>query len=120
MHKKQRGKNEERKTKATRKATQFQLKYQNIPYQNQNIICLSRKNIVPLSGGSRGYRKNSLSERDEHRTPTLRNTAEKTGHLCWMASNPMNDVLNPNAIPENERWWDVGIIFRRNEQSYAD
>ena len=51
------------------------------------------------------------------------NTAEyrrKSGHLCWMASNPMNDVLNPNAIPENERWWDVGIIFRRNEQSYAD
>jgi hypothetical protein len=39
---------------------------------------------------------------------------------CWMTSNPMNDVLNPNAIPENERWWDVGIIFRRNEQSYAD
>ena len=50
--------------------------YQNIPYQNQNFISISRKNIVPLSGGSRGYRKNSLSERDEHRTPTLRNTAE--------------------------------------------
>jgi len=39
---------EENAQEATRKATQFQLKYQNIPYQNQNIICLSRKIIVPL------------------------------------------------------------------------
>ena len=37
--------------------------------------------------------------------------------LCWMTSNLMNDVLNPNAISGNGRRWDVGIIFRRNGQS---
>ena len=40
MHKKQRGKQRGK-----------QHKYQNIPYQNQNFISISRKNIVPL-----GYR----------------------------------------------------------------
>lgn len=39
---------EENAQEATRKATQFQLKYQNIPYQNQNFISISRKNIVPM------------------------------------------------------------------------
>ena len=35
---------------------------------------------------------------------------------CWMASNPMNDVLNPNAISGNERRWDVRMLFGRNRQ----
>ncbi|MBQ6724378.1 MAG: hypothetical protein IJQ84_07725 [Paludibacteraceae bacterium] len=32
---------------------------------------------------------------------------------CWMASNPMNDVLNPNAISGNERRWDG--LFRTKQ-----
>ena len=83
---------EENAQEATRKATQFQHKYHTFPYQNQNFISISRKNIVPMSGGSRGYRKNSLLERDEHRTPTLRNTAVNRTP-CWIPSNPMNDAI---------------------------
>ena len=41
---KERGKNAER----TRKATQISTQISKHPYQNQNIICLSLKNIVPL------------------------------------------------------------------------
>ena len=75
------------------KQHKYQLKYQNIPYQNQNFISISRKNIVPLGGGEgAGQYKNSLWERDEHRTPTLRNTAVNRTP-CWIPSNPMNDVI---------------------------
>ena len=46
---------EENAQEATRKERgkqhKYQLKYQNIPYQNQNFISISRKNIVPLGGG---------------------------------------------------------------------
>lgn len=83
---------EENAQEATRKATQFQHKYHTFPYQNQNFISISRKNIVPLDGEEgAGQYKNSLLERDEHRTPTLRNTAGNRTP-CWMTSNPMNDV----------------------------
>ena len=86
------------------KQQKYQHNYQNIPYQNQNFISISRKNIVPLGGWRMwgGKEKNSLLERDEHRTPTLWNTAEKTGHLCWMTSNPMNDVLNRLIVGAKE------------------
>lgn len=43
---------EENAQEATRKERgkqhKYQLKYQNIPYQNQNFISISRKIIVPL------------------------------------------------------------------------
>ena len=43
---------EENAQEATRKERgkqhKYQLKYHNIPYQNQNFISISRKNIVPL------------------------------------------------------------------------
>ena len=85
------------------KQHKYQHKYHTFPYQNQNFISISRKNIVPLAmGRARGNRENSFSERDEHRTPTLRNTAENRT-LCWMTSNSMNDVSDPNAISGNER-----------------
>ena len=73
---------------------------------------------VGLSGGGK-RKKLALGKRRAQDT----NTAEyrrKSGHLCWMASNPMNDVLNQNTISGNERRWDVGILFRCNRQSYAD
>ena len=72
MHKKQR-----------RKQHKYQLKYQNIPYQNQNFISISRKNIVPLGGGSAGQEKklalgkrraqdtNTAEYRRKNRTPLL-------------------------------------------------
>ena len=113
MHKKQRGKNEESDTNINSNIKTF-------PIKIKILLAYHKKLLFLWTVGVRGNRKNSLFERDEHRTPTLRNTAEKKGTICWMTSNPMNDVLNPNAIPENERRWDVGIIFRRNEQSYAD
>ena len=51
---------EENVQEATRKTKQSgkQHKYQNIPYQNQNFISISRKNIVPLGGGE-GAGKNT-------------------------------------------------------------
>ena len=49
---------EENAQEATRKATQFQRKYHTFPYQNQNFISISRKNIVPLC---------SFSEKNEVR-----------------------------------------------------
>ena len=111
MHKKQRGKNEESNTNINSNIKTFPIKIK--------ILLAYLKKILYLwaEGKVRDYKKNSLLERDEHRTPTLRNTAEKTGHLCWMTSNPMNDVLNPNVISGNGRRWDVGILFRRNRQN---
>lgn len=48
---------EENAQEATRKATQFQHKYHTFPYQNQNFISISRKNIVPLGGGEGAGKK---------------------------------------------------------------
>ena len=52
---------EENAQEATRKERgkqhKYQLKYQNIPYQNQNFISISRKNIVPLGGGEGAGKK---------------------------------------------------------------
>ena len=39
------------------KQHKYQLKYQNIPYQNQNFISISRKNIVPLGSGEGAGKK---------------------------------------------------------------
>ena len=107
-----RGKNEESDTVNNTNINTF-------PIKIKILLAYLEKILYLWAVGVRDKRKNSLLERDEHRTPTLRNTAVNRTP-CWMTSNPMNDVLNPNTIPENERRWDVGIIFRRNEQSYAD
>ena len=41
--------------------------------------------------------------------------------LCWMTSNSMNNALfTQNTISGNERRWNVGILFQRNGQNYAD
>ena len=56
------------------------------------LLAYLEKILYLWAVGVRGNRKNSLFERDEHRTPTLRNTAENRTH-CWMTSNPMNDAL---------------------------
>jgi hypothetical protein len=93
---------EENAQEATRKERgkqhKYQLKYQNIPYQNQNFISISRKNIVPLGGRESGVKeKNSLLEKDEHRTPTLRNTAENRTPL--LDDIQRNERCNRNQIP---------------------
>ena len=62
---------EENAQEATReergKQHKYQLKYHNIPYQNQNFISISRKNIVPLDDGIERvkeiYKNNALRER---------------------------------------------------------
>ena len=52
---------EENAQEATReergKQHKYQNNYQNIPYQNQNFISISRKNIVPLGGGEGAGKK---------------------------------------------------------------
>ena len=45
--------------------------------------------------------------------PKLALGKRRAQDTCWMASNPMNDVLNPNAISGNERRWDG--VFRTKQ-----
>ena len=84
MHKKQREK---------------QHKYQNIPYQNQNFISISRKNIVPLAvGRARGNIK------------TRSGKETSTGHQhCGIPQKKQDTLLDD--IQPNERCFEPEYNF---------
>ena len=84
------------------------------------LLAYLEKILYLWAVGVRDKRKNSLLERDEHRTPTLRNTAEKTGHLCWMTSNPMNDVNAGYYPAECEENRNAGLTTRALDKEDPD
>ena len=110
MHKKQRGKQHN-----------FNTNIIHSPIKIKILLAYLEKILYLWAVGECGGKEKKLALGKRRAQDT--NTAEyrrKSGHLCWMASNPMNDVLNQNTISGNERRWDVGILFRCNRQSYAD
>ena len=77
---------------ATRKATHSTIKIKILLAYLEKILYLW---AVGECGGKE--KKLALGKRRAQDT----NTAEyrrKSGHLCWMTSNLMNDALNPNMI----------------------
>ena len=75
MHKKQRGKKDESNAESN---TNINTNIIHSPIKIKILLAYLEKILYLWAVGECGVKeKNSLLERDEHRTPTLRNTAEK-------------------------------------------
>ncbi len=95
MHKKQRGKNEESNTNINSNIKTFPIKIKILLAYLEKILYLWAVEKVGLKKKTRSWKKTSTG----HQHCGI---PQKTGHLCWMTSNAMNDV--------------TGIRFRANEQ----